>query len=299
MSGPAGVLLTGATGAVGSALLPRLLADGHRVTCLTRDPASAHLPGAVRVVRGDVLTGVGLDEALAGTSVAYYLVHSMSRASDDFAADDRRGARQFAAAARRAGVERVIYLGGLPAAGEGSRHLESREEVAAILAEAAPTVVHARAAMVIGAGSASFLMLRQLVRRLPVMIGPRWIATRTQPIAASDVTRALAALATLPEPPGDVELGGADVLTYREMMDRLARATGRHPPLVVPVPFISPRLSSYWVRLVTSVDPALARPLIDGLREELVVRVPPPPGVNDAPLGFDAAIAEALAEAGG
>lgn len=297
MTGPLRVLLTGATGAVGGRLLPLLLDAGHEVTCLVRDPARARLPGEVRVVRGDVLSGAGLAEALAGAHVAYYLVHSMGRgARGDFAVNDRRGATAFGAAAREAGLERLVYLGGLPAPGPGSAHLRSREEVARILAGAAPTSVHARAAMVIGAGSASFLMLRQLVERLPAMVGPKWIDTRTQPIALADVTAALARLATYPDPPREVELGGADVVTYREMMRRFAVLQGRRPPLIVPVPVLSPRLSSYWVGFVTSVEPALARPLVDGLSEELLVRTAPPPGINDAPLGFDAAVRLALAE---
>jgi len=290
------VLLTGSTGTVGGSLLPLLLDAGHEVTCLVRDPSGARLPAGVRVVRGDVVTGAGLTEALAGVDVAYYLVHAMGRGNrGDFAENDRRGAAAFAAAARGAGLARLIYLGGLPAPGPGSAHLRSREEVARVLADAAPVSVHARAAMVIGAGSASFLMLRQLVQRLPAMVGPKWIDTRTQPIALEDVTAALARLATFPGPPADVELGGADVLTYREMMRRFAVLQGRRPPLIVPVPVLSPRLSSYWVGFVTSVEPALARPLVDGLSEELLVRVPPPPGINDAPLGFDAAVRAALA----
>ncbi len=289
------VLLTGATGAVGGELLPLLLQAGHEVTCLVRDPARAALPAAVRVVRGDVLTGEGLAQALDGAHVAHYLVHSMGRgAGSDFAAQDRLAATTFAAAARAAGLPRLIYLGGLQAPGPGSAHLRSREEVALALAGGAPEFVHARAAMVIGAGSASFTMLRQLVQRLPAMVGPKWIDTRTQPIAARDVTGALARLVTFPAPPPDVQLGGADVLTYREMMRRFAVLQGRRPPLIVPVPLLSPRLSSYWIRFVTSVDPALARPLVDGLSEELLVRTPPPPGINDHPLGFDAAVREAL-----
>ncbi len=292
---PLRVLLTGATGAVGGELLPLLLAAGHEVTCLVRDPAKSQLPAAARVVRGDVLTGAGLPDALDGAQVAYYLVHSMGRgASGDFAENDRNAAATFSAAARTAGLQRLIYLGGLEAPGPGSAHLRSREEVAHGLTDAASEVVHARAAMVIGSGSASFLMLRQLVQRLPAMVGPKWIDTRTQPIAARDVTGALARLATFPAPPADVELGGADVLTYREMMRRFAILQGRRPPLIVPVPVLSPRLSSYWIRFVTSVEPALARPLVDGLSEELLVRTPPPAGINDDPLGFDAAVRAAL-----
>jgi uncharacterized protein YbjT (DUF2867 family) len=292
------ILLTGATGAIGSRLLPRLLEHGP-VRCLVRDPARAQLPAGAEVVTGDVLRDTGLDAALADVDVAYYLVHSMG-GDGDFAARDRRAAAAFAAAARRAGVRRVIYRGGLRASSdEGSAHLRSREEVGRILAEAAPETVHARAAMVIGAHSASFTMLTELVRRLPAMVGPKWIDTRTQPIAEADVTAALAALARFPAPPADVELGGAEVLTYREMMRRFAVLDGRRPPLVVPVPVLTPRLSSYWVGFVTSVDAGLARPLVDGLSEELLVHTQPPPGINDAPLAFDAAVRAALAEARG
>ncbi|MCU0257748.1 MAG: NAD(P)H-binding protein [Solirubrobacteraceae bacterium] len=289
-------LLTGATGTIGSSLLPRLLETGA-VRCLVRDPARAQLPAAAEIVPGDVLADRGLDAALDGIEVAYYLVHSMG-GDGDFAGRDRRAATAFAAAARRAQVRRVIYLGGLRASSDdGSAHLRSREEVGRILAGAAPEPVHARAAMVIGASSASFTMLTELVRRLPAMVGPKWIDTRSQPIAEADVTAALAALATHPAPPADVELGGADVLSYREMMRRFAVLDGRRPPVIVPVPVLTPRLSSYWVRFVTSVDAGLARPLVDGLSEELLVHTPPPPGINDAPLGFDDAVRSALAGA--
>jgi uncharacterized protein YbjT (DUF2867 family) len=138
-------------------------------------------------------------------------------------------------------------------------------------------------------------MLRDLVRRLPAMVGPRWIDTPTQPIAGRDVTTALAALATYPSPPPEVELGGAEVLTYREMMRHFAAIDGRRPPLIVPVPLLSPHLSSHWVGFVTSVDAGLARPLVDGLGEELVVHTPPPAGINDTPLNFDDAVRDALA----
>ena len=295
MPSPIRILLTGATGAIGGGLLPLLLAAGHEVTCLVRDPSRADLPAGATVARGDVLTGEGLAGALAGAQVAYYLVHSMGRgASGDFAENDRRAAANFASAARDAGLRRLIYLGGLEAPGPGSEHLRSREEVAEVLATGAPEFVHARAAMVIGADSASFLMLRQLVERLPAMVGPKWIDTRTQPIAARDVTGALARLAQFPDPPAEVQLGGGDVITYRDMMRRFALLQGRRPPVIVPVPVLSPRLSSYWIRFVTTVEPALARPLVDGLSEELLVRTPPPPGINDHPLDFDDAVREAL-----
>jgi uncharacterized protein YbjT (DUF2867 family) len=250
-------------------------------------------------VRGDAASGAGLDAALDGVEVAYYLIHSMGGHGEDFAERDRRAAETFGAAAARAGVERVVYLGGLSggsSAQASSEHLRSREEVAEILARHVPRLVHVRAAMVIGPGGASFEMLRALVRRLPAMVCPRWIDTCTQPIALQDVVHALRVLRDRPDVARDVELGGADVLSYREMMERTAGVLGRRPPLVVRVPVLTPRLSSYWVQLVTPVNAGLVRPLVDGLREEMVVRSPPPAGVNDAPLGFDDAVRAALDE---
>ncbi len=282
------ILVTGATGYVGGRLIERL--EGRDVRALARTPAKADLP--VPVVKGDVVSGDGLDEALEGVDVAYYLVHAMGGGDDDFAERDRRGARSFGAAARRAGVRRVVYLGGLE--GAVSEHLRSREEVASILAEHVPTV-HARAAMVIGGGSASFVMLRKLTERLPAMITPRWLDTRTQPIAIRDVVGALAGLAEHPDPPAEVQLGGADVLSYREMIERFRRVRGLRPRLVVPVPVLTPRLSSYWVTLVTGVERALVMPLVEGLSAEMLVKTPPPPGINDAPLGFEDAVRAALA----
>jgi uncharacterized protein YbjT (DUF2867 family) len=297
---PRRILLTGATGYVGGSLLPILLEDGHHVRALARDEGRARgsLPEEVEVAEGDVVSGTGLAEALDGIGVAYYLVHSMGRGSgsaDEFAERDRRAAHNFGRAAADAGVERIIYLGGLEGltSGDKSEHLRSREEVAEILAKHVPTV-HVRAAMVIGSDSASFVMLRSLVHRLPVMIVPRWLDTRTQPIAIDDVTRTLAALADLPDPPSEVQLGGADVLSYREMMESYARVSGRRKPLVVRVPVLSPRLSSYWVGLVTPVEMGLVKPLIDGMTSEMVVKDPPPPGLNDDPLGFDDAVRSAL-----
>ena len=297
---PRRILLTGATGYVGGSLLPILLEDGHHVRALARNEGRARgsLPEEVEVAEGDVVSGTGLAEALDGIGVAYYLVHSMGRGSgsaDEFAERDRRAAHNFGRAAAEAGVERIIYLGGLEGltSGDKSEHLRSREEVAEILAKHVPTV-HVRAAMVIGSDSASFVMLRSLVHRLPVMIVPRWLDTRTQPIAIDDVTRTLAALADLPDPPSEVQLGGADVLSYREMMESYARVSGRRKPLVVRVPVLSPRLSSYWVGLVTPVEMGLVKPLIDGMTSEMVVKDPPPPGLNDDPLGFDDAVRSAL-----
>ena len=285
------VLLTGATGYIGGRLLPRLLDDGHTVRALARHPERAQLPGA-EVVAGDVVSGEGLDAALDGADVAYYLIHSMG-ANGDFAQRDREAAGRFGAAARRAGVGRVVYLGGLE--GEVSEHLRSRHEVAEILRREGPPLVYVRAAMVIGSGSASFQILEHLVKRLPLMITPRWIDTRSQPVAISDVVGTLATLATFADPPEEVQLGGADTLSYRDMMRRFAHVIDRRAPLVLPTPVLSPRLSSYWVAMVTGEGLSLVRPLVDGLSAEMIVHEPPPAGLNDHPQGFDDAVRAALA----
>ena len=283
------VLVTGATGYVGGQLLKPLREQGLDVRALARDPDRADLP--VTTLKGDVISGDGLDEALEGVDVAYYLVHSMSGKDKDFEERDREGARNFGDAARRAGVRRVIYLGGLK--GE-SKHLASREEVADLLRERVDEMVHVRAAMVIGEGSASFLMLKTLVERLPAMITPRWLETRTQPVSIVDVVRTLTALATYDDPPAEVELGGADVISYRDIMDRYASIAGLRKRVIVTVPVLTPKLSSWWVALVTPVEASLARPLVEGLSAEMLVKTPPPPGLNDDPKGFDDAVRAAL-----
>ena len=293
---PAPLLVTGASGYVGSQLLPELRRRGHAVRALARDPGRHRFPAGVDARRGDAVSGDGLAAALDGCRTAYYLIHSMGGSGGGFAARDRQAAVNFGEAARAAGVERVLYLGGLDPAGQSpSEHLRSRHEVADELRARVSELVYVRAAMVIGAGSASFEMLRHLVRKLPVMLTPRWVEVRTQPIAARDLVRALADLAELDDAPEEVQLGGGDVLTYREMMRRTAEVMGRRPPAIVSLPVLTPRLSSYWVSLFTPYDPGLVRPLVDGLRNEMVVRRPPPPGINDAPLGFGDAVREALA----
>ena len=294
---PPTTLVTGATGYVGGLLAPALLAEGHRVRALARDPSKADLAPDIERAKGDVVSGEGLREALDGVDVAYYLIHAMGRGSgptDEFAERDRRGARNFGAAARDAGVRRIVYLGGLEAEGHASAHLRSREEVASILAEHVAGTVHVRAAMVLGSGSASFVMLRSLVERLPAMVTPRWIDPRSQPVAIADVLGTLVALADRQDVPAEVELGGRDVLTYRDMMVRFARVAGRRPPLIVKVPVLTPGLSSLWVGLVTPVEAGLARPLVEGLSAEMIVKHPPPPGLNDEPMGFEDAVRAAL-----
>lgn len=294
---PDRILITGATGAIGGQLLPRLLEHGAPVRALVRRPEQAELPSEVEVVKGDVFAGVGLDAALQGVDVAYYLVHAMGRGNrGDFEQLDRDGATAFGQAARAAGVRRIVYLGGLDGdrAAE-SHHLRSRAEVAEILDGFVPELVHARAAMVVGAESQSFVILRNLVRRLPVMVGPAWVNTRSQPIAERDVISALDALGRLDGVAGEVQLGGADVHAYRDLIAITAEAMGRRTPPLLPVPFMTPRLSSLWVSLFGGVEYPLVRPLVEGLRAEMVVKRPPPPGVNDAPMRFDQAVRAALA----
>ena len=295
---PEPILLTGASGYVGSHLLDELRGRGRRIRALVRNPATSELPAGVELRRGDAVKGTGLAEALEGVRTAYYLIHSMGRGaspSEDFAARDRAAAVNFGEAARAAGVERVVYLGGLgPTGPDASIHLRSRHEVAELLGQRVPELVYVRAAMVIGPGSASFEMLRHLVKRLPLMVTPRWVDTRSQPVAIADVVRTLADAGERAAAPGEVQVGGAEILTYREMMRRTAALLDRRPPLILKVPVLSPRLSSYWVSLVTPVETGLVRPLVDGLKTEMVVERRPAAGLNDRPLGFDDAVRAAL-----
>lgn len=253
----------------------RLREQGVEVRALARNPAGATELARIgcEVRRADVLDQRTLAPALEGVDVAYYLVHSMGRGSDgDFAERDKAGARNFATVADAAGVRRIVYLGGL---GEGSEHLASRHATAETLRAGAVPVTYFRAAAVIGAGSESFLTVFYLVRRLPVMVTPRWVTTRTQPIAIDDAVSFLAAAADLEAPVDrEIQIGGPDVTTYGGMIDELARALGRRPPFRITVPILSPRLSSLWIGLVTPVDPGVARPLIEGLATETVVTDP-------------------------
>jgi uncharacterized protein YbjT (DUF2867 family) len=269
------VLVAGATGFVGSDLVPALLADGHRVRCLSRDPerARSRLPAAAEIVQGDVRDEASLAAAFDGMDRAYYLVHSMEGGEFDFEKRDRDAARQFAREAERAGVGRIVFLGGLgDEASQLSAHLRSRQEVGELLRSGRTPVTELRAGLIIGPGSASYMMLQQLVERLPVMITPRWVETRTQPIAIGDVVRYLVAALDVESNHGATyEIGGLEVMTYRKMMTRYAHARGLKR-ILLPVPVLTPRLSSYWVDVITDVSAALARPLIEGLRSEMIVR---------------------------
>jgi uncharacterized protein YbjT (DUF2867 family) len=248
-----------------------LLDRGHEVTVLVRDADRYAAPAGVRVVEGDLLEPGSFDAAL-DVEAAYYLVHSM-RSGGDFEERDRRAARTFADAASAAGVERVIYLGGLGEDRDAlSAHLRSRREIEAILAEGDYALTTLRAAIIVGAGSSGFEMIRQMAKKLPVMVTPRWVHTPCQPIAVDDVVAYLAGVLDVPETAGDTyEIGGPEVLTYAEILRRVGRQLGVEPR-IVPVPVLTPRLSAYWVGLVTDVPASVARPLIDGLKNPVVVR---------------------------
>jgi uncharacterized protein YbjT (DUF2867 family) len=295
-SGP--IAITGATGYVGGLLARELRDRGAEVRALARSPAHAQELAQIgcELRRADVLEPATLTEALQGAEVAYYLVHAMGRgAGGGFVERDLRGASNFAAAAKDAGLERIVYLGGL---GGGTEHLDSRHATADRLGETGVPVTYLRAAAVIGAGSESFRTVLYLVRRLPVMVTPRWTATRTQPIAIADVVAYLAQAGELAEAKGsEVQIGGPDVMTYAEMMDLLAAAMDRRAPLKIPVPALTPWLSSLWVGLVTPVDAGVARPLIEGLATETVVTDPSGiAGFDVEPTPIATAMREALAE---
>ena len=269
-------LIAGSTGYIGRLLALRLAEEDRAPRCLARDPDKANDLAAAgcQVVAGNVLEPETLVSALDGIDVAYYLVHSMGRgASGDFAVRDRIGAENFARAAADAGVEQIVYLGGL---GEGgSKHLESRHETASVLGSTGVPVTYLRAAAVIGSGSESFLTVYYLVKRLPAMVTPRWTATKTQPIGIDDVIEYLAAAPEVEAARGKtIEIGGPEVLTYGEMMDAMADAMGIRRRLRIPVPLLTPWLSALWIGLVTPVDADVARPLVEGLSVETIVKDP-------------------------
>jgi len=273
------IFVTGATGYIGGRLVPRLLDAGYRVRCLARSERKLEArpwsrTPAVEIVEGDLSDSDALAAQMSGCEAAYYLVHSMMVAGQDYAAQDRALAEVFAAAAARAGVRHIIYLGGLGESGADlSEHLASRREVEAALASKGTPVTVLRAAMIIGSGSASFEILRYLVERLPVMITPRWVQTECQPIAVSNVLHYLVPCLEVAETEGaTLDIGGSDTLWYRELMNIMAESRGLRKRLVIPVPVLTPRLSSLWIHLVTPLSAGIATPLAEGLRNRVVCR---------------------------
>lgn len=291
-------LIAGATGFIGARLARSLADRGRAVRCLVRDRARAHSLEAagLELHVGDVADAASLDGAGRDIDVAYYLVHAMAGGAG-FADRERSGALNFARMAKREGIGRVVYLGGLGDESE-SAHLRSRHETARVLTAEGPPLTYFRAAMVVGAGSESYRTLRYLVGRLPVMIAPSWLRTPTQPIGIDAVVEYLRRAPDVPESAGrEVQIGGPDVLPYSAMLDRMAIAMGKQPRPKLPVPFITPWLSALWLGLVTPVDVKVARPLVEGLTTETVVTDrsgAEPFGISPEP--FDEALRRALAE---
>ncbi len=268
------VLVTGVTGYIGGRLVPRLLDAGYRVRVMARNSrrlGDREWFDRVEVVEADAGVRDEVTEALQGVDVAYYLIHALGTGRR-FASRDRHTARTFSSAAREAGVGRIVYLGGLhPEHEELSDHLDSRKEVGEILLASGVPTTALQAAVIIGSGSASFEMLRYLTERLPIMVTPRWVRTRIQPIAVRDVLHYLVGSASMPRDVNRAfDIGGPDVLTYKQMMDEYARVSGLPPRRIVPVPVLTPRLSSHWVQVVTPVPNSIARPLVDSLVHEVV-----------------------------
>jgi uncharacterized protein YbjT (DUF2867 family) len=279
---PRTILVTGATGYIGGRLVPRLLTAGYRVRCLARSAKKLEARAwaghpEVEIFEGDLADATSAARALEGCFAAYYLVHSMLATGADYAEHDRELARNFATAASATpSMQRILYLGGLGETGADlSEHLSSRREVERELSAGSVPVTILRAAMIIGSGSASFEILRYLVERLPVMVTPRWVQTESQPIAVSNVLDYLVSALEVDETSGRVlDIGGPDIVSYKEMMRIMARALGVPRRVILPVPVLTPHLSSLWIHLVTPLSHRIARPLAEGLRNRVVCRSP-------------------------
>ena len=293
-------LVTGASGYIGGKLVGELADRGVTVAAMARDRSRVDVPDGVAVHEADVLDADSLAALPRDVDVAYYLIHSMGRGGgSDYEERDERAAANFARWARGAGVSQVIYLGGL---GDrpGSKHLRSRQRTGEILRDEGPPLTWFRAGMVVGAGSESYRTLRYLVQRLPVMIAPAWLKTPTQAIAVADVVRYLADSAGREDTAGrEIQVGSPEVLTYGEMLDRMAVALGKRPRPRVPVPVLTPSLSSLWIGLVTPVDAGVARPLVEGLSTDTTVTDASGMALFDiTPRSFDEALRAAMDEDG-
>ncbi|MFB6098733.1 MAG: NAD(P)H-binding protein, partial [Salinibacter sp.] len=295
------VLVTGATGYVGGRLVPCLLQEGYTVRCFVRDPERLRAQpwsDAVEVAVGDALEADTVGPAMEGVEAVYYLIHSLGSGEDAFEDQDRTAATNVRRAAEEAGVKRIVYLGGMRPKGERqSTHLRSRIETGKVLRAGGVPVTEFRAAQIVGSGSLSFELVRYLTERVPLLICPRWVQTPTQPIAVRNVLEYLVAALEQPDSAGEIiEIGGADVLTYAEMFRIYAAVRGLRR-WIVNVPFLTPRLSSHWVGFVTPISNSIARPLIEGLDNEVVVDDPSRarrlfPDID--PLPFEAALRLAL-----
>ncbi|MBY0287740.1 MAG: NAD(P)H-binding protein [Mycobacteriaceae bacterium] len=295
-------LVTGATGYIGGRLVPRLLGRGHPVRALARQPdklADRPWRDKVEVARGDLGDADSLRDAFDGVDVVYYLVHSMGT-SKDFVAAEAESARNVVAAAQQAGVQRFVYLGGLhPSGAELSPHLRSRVAVGDILLDSGIETVVFQAGIVVGAGSASFEMMRHITNRLPAMTTPKWVHNKIQPIAIDDVLYYLAEAATAEMPASRAwDIGGPDVLEYGDAMQVYAQVAGLRPRIIIAIPFLTPTIASLWIGLVTPMPPGLARPLIESLEVDAVMSEhdidavigPPPGGLT----GYRDAVADAM-----
>ncbi len=291
------ILVTGATGYIGGRLVPCLLKAGYRVRCMVRDAdrLSASWSGDVEIVEADVLDASTLAAATEGVDTAYYLIHSLYSGAD-YATRDREGAQNFGSACKAAGVDRIIYLGGIKPKGEhSSEHLESRLETGDVLRASGVSVTEFRAAVIVGSGSLSFEMIRYLTERVPIMVCPAWVQTPTQPIAVRNVLQYLTQALERPASVGRIfEIGGQDVLAYRDMFDIYAQVRGLKR-WIVEVPFVPPRLSAHWVGVITPINYKIARPLLDGLKSEVVVTDFSAEEVFDVePIAYEAAVRLAL-----